>query len=229
MTSTHDTEAHAEKLHALLESPNPRAAFRASDLAGCNDCTLHLDELINLRKSLDLIGDEERGGLADANRTSGSSPAGHVREALREVEPSLGRSQRNWRPLWILAATAALLLLFLQPNRSGTETQPNLGPSLGEQDSGNLISPSADGDSWEEFRWMPHPAPGATYVVIVYSDPAQEHEVARSANIGAACVWRPEPDAIPTDEFTSIYWTVEVSPDMAGSPEVYWSLGPVRR
>jgi anti-sigma factor RsiW len=97
---THPRE-HEWLLMALLERPDPRAAWRASAIAGCTECERHLQELIAVRSGLDALGTHVRAAVE-------STPVPGDELVERVLGPRLRR-----RPARLGAKIALIAALFL--------------------------------------------------------------------------------------------------------------------
>ena len=96
----------------------------------------------------------------------------------------------------------------------------DLGPTLGDARNDRLLTPTKAGDSVHKYQWEPHPAPGSSYRVVVYTDENRDRQLGASGIIDA-CEWIPSPDKLPVAGLDAIYWTLEIFPLGAGAPDEY--------
>ncbi len=226
MNTAHQAGEHQERLQDFLEEADPRAALQASTLSDCEACRVQLEQLLSLREALDRVGEEERASLEQAKVTPSPLPEGHVKEALRGVEPALSRSSWRFHPGWLVAVAAAAALLMFLPLDEREAALDDLRPLSGAKHATQLLRPVKTGDGLENFEWIAHGDPNASYKVKVYAADDREHALVVSDIIRARCTWKPTQEQLDTLGQREILWQVEVSLDAADTPDLFWSSAP---
>lgn len=211
MSSTHITAQHESTLHAILETADPQVSFQESELKDCKDCQVQFQQLTFLRAALDLAGKEVQTGMEDAKSTPSPLPAGHVQKTLGAP----GVSKPNRGPIfpWILAmvATAAALMMYLQPNQlPPTHVAPDM-TVMGDETG--ILSASASG-----VRWTPDASPEASYVVTLRDAQGSERVLHKSAILRGECNYAIDAGTVAWEGVTEFYWEIAVSPQRVNNP-----------
>ena len=204
--SKHHDPTHAVRLEEiLLQAEEPLAALAASELSGCADCRLELEQHQVLESRLARVAAEEAAALAEARR---AGPARGAAEQALEAHLGLSSQPSKGRLLRLapwLALAAALLIWFNLPE----DRQPDFRDL--PLDSELVLVPQGVVSSLSEFRWnLPLP-PGAWYEVRVHAEGAAGEPGTLLAESGALSEqrWSPEPATVPSWP-TRIIWILEL-------------------
>ncbi len=220
---TMHTRNHGDRLFEILAASEPEAQFQASELAGCADCRLELEECLTLEHELGELAVAERREIAAARAVALDAEPGRAELALaaRIRPPRVAAAQTTNVPRpprtlpWAILGTAAAaaLLLLLTPERP-----PPVDPATAAGSPAKLgdrlvpTHPLGEVETYAPFEWDAElSAAGWFRVEVLGTDADWNGAPIRSPRLREAS-WQPTAEELARMP-ASIRWRVELHHD----------------